>query len=109
MVETEHIIFNNDDYQCNLSETCTSIIDSYRLKYKSDMYLFLNDLKCANTKKELALNQRETKDMVNEWAVHNLFYNIGILKDRTRSVDLNYPQSKLMKMLYSIISLFYIY
>lgn len=39
-----------------------------------------------------------------EWAVHNLLYRLGLYRDRTKDVDLNYPNN--LEWLYIILGLF---
>jgi len=35
---------------------------------------------------------RTDNDMIREWCVHNVLYELGIAKERTKDVDLNWPQ-----------------
>lgn len=46
-------------------------------------------------------------NLINEWRAHNLLYKLGIEKDRTKSVDLNTDNSWYIKVLYTILSIFY--
>lgn len=46
------------------------------------------------------VNNRSKQSIKNEWAVHNLFYNLGIMSSRTQSVDFNYPLTKLETITY---------
>lgn len=34
---------------------------------------------------------RSTKSIVREWVVHNAMYRLGLFRNRTESVDLNWP------------------
>lgn len=47
------------------------------------------------------------KVLVAEWCVHNLLYNFGLFKERTKHVDLNSNKTILEKWAYLFIALFY--
>lgn len=83
-----------------------TIIDSYRIKKYKDMKMFLCKVKTA-IPKSYAIKGRSVSSMIREWRAHNLLYSLGILKDRTGSVDLNTGQSWYIKALYFIISPLY--
>lgn len=38
-----------------------------------------------------------------EWATHNFCYKINFERNRTKDVDLNYPQEKKVNILYNIV------
>ena len=46
---------------------------------------------------------RTRKSMLLEWYAHNLLYRLGIKKDKTADVDLDYPLSWYMKLGYWIL------
>lgn len=48
------------------------------------------------------LENRSVKSMEREWCVHNWCYAHGIAKERTRSVDLNWPQRWWVKAIYAV-------
>ena len=52
----------------------------------------------------LVINVRTIDDMAREWKVHNLLYALGIEQERSKSVDLELPQSIFYKMSYTILS-----
>ena len=47
--------------------------------------------------------KRSKCSMMLEWAVHNALYDIGYAKERTKDVDLNYPQKLWEKVVYPIL------
>lgn len=63
----------------------------------------------AEASAEMAINKRNIFSMIYEWRTHNLLYTLGIAKDRTGSVDLNIGQPWYIKVLYAIISPFYLH
>lgn len=48
------------------------------------------------------LANRSVKSMEREWCVHNWCHAHGIAKERTRSVDLNWPQRWWVKAIYAV-------
>lgn len=53
------------------------------------------------------LDNRSIRSMIWEWKSHNLVYSLGLFRDRTRTVDINYPIPGYMNIVYFIASLFY--
>lgn len=51
------------------------------------------------------LNYRSNKSLIREWITHNNLYKLNLYRDRTASVDLNYPQKWYMKITYFIFSI----
>lgn len=47
--------------------------------------------------------KRTMKSLRREWAAHNLAYNLGIRREKTKDVDLDYPQKWYMKLLYAVV------
>lgn len=84
------------------------IVDSFRIKNYSDMENFLSKVK-AHVPEHYESGQRTTKNMIREWRVHNLLYSLGILRERTRTVDLNAPQPWYFKIGYAVLSPFYLH
>lgn len=55
----------------------------------------------------LTFKNNSDRVLVAEWCVHNLLYNLNVLRSRTKDVDLNSNKTKLEKIAYLIASLFY--
>lgn len=91
----------------NLSESCTSIIDSYRIKKIKDMKNIINMVREQNSDPNLCINKRKIFGMITEWRSHNLLYALGIQRERTKTVDLEEKQSFFLKIAYFIMSIFY--
>ena len=49
--------------------------------------------------------KRSEGSLRREWATHNMLYALGMWKDRTKDVDLNYPQKWYMKVAYNIVGM----
>lgn len=91
----------------NIEKDNTCIIDSYQIKTSKDMKTILYLIR-YEAPSDYAINIRSIKGMIKEWRAHNLLYSLGILKDRTGSVDLNIGQPWYITMCYYILSLFYL-
>lgn len=103
------IQYNSFILKVNLDHDNTCILDSYKVKDMPDMENILWMIQSESEDSEMAVNKRGVWGMVNEWRVHNLLYSLGIQRDRTRSVDLNINQPWYMRLIYTIISPFYLH
>lgn len=90
----------------HISKDNTTIFDSYKVKSPWDMKSIIYYIK-AEASDKMAINKRNISSMIYEWRTHNLLYTLGIMRDRTKSVDLNTDQPWYIKALYTIISPFY--
>lgn len=64
------------------------IIDSYKIS-KWEMSNYLDNLRKTTISDVF---KRNNTSLIFEWATHNLLYNLHIAKERTKDVDLEYPQ-----------------
>lgn len=89
----------------SLSNNNLNIENSYKIKKRYNMKCVLHDIEkyhgCSDVFK------RSSNSLVEEWAAHNLLYNIGLFKSHTKDVDLNYPQNKMMSLIYKVLSYIY--
>lgn len=49
--------------------------------------------------------KRTRRSMILEWEAHNLLYRLGIRKDKTADVDLDYPQPWIKRLGYGILGI----
>ena len=91
----------------NASKNNIHIEDSYKVNTREDMQMILNDIRAKHSLEESDVLKRTDKSLIKEWRAHNLFYNLHLFRSHTKDVDLNYPQSKITEIAYSIISIFY--
>lgn len=75
------------------------ICDSH-LVAKREMIPSLQDIRTAHPDSEVW--RRTDRSLRREWATHNLLYALGIARQRTKDVDLNYPQKWYVRMAYGI-------
>lgn len=88
------------DIDYHVSENNISIKDSYNVS-KHDFKEVLNQIKDAYPTNTV-INNRSFKSMIKEWAVHSFLYRLGLWKNRTKNVDLNYPQKFKEKIVYIV-------
>lgn len=93
-------------HKVHFSDNNINISDSYQIKNWSDMNKFINELHHHNPDSPV-IQQRSTTSLIHEWRTHNLCWELGILRERVKDVDLNLGQSWWVKTLYVILSPFY--
>lgn len=89
-----------------VSKNNIHIENSYETKTRNDMQLVLNDIRAHHSLGYCNVLLRTDKSLINEWCAHNALYNLHIFRKHTKDVNLNYPQSKIVEIAYSIISVF---
>lgn len=52
---------------------------------------------------------RTNFSMINEWRVHNLLYDLYYKRERTKDIDLDYPQKWYLKLAYTLLSPLYLH
>ena len=85
---------NIQDNEINVivSEDNIHIDNSFNIIYKEDMEDILNEYRHKYNSSvfyNYIINKRSIKSMVYEWASHNLLYELGLFKSRTKDVDLD--------------------
>lgn len=85
-----------------------SILDGYLAKNKKEIREILEVIhsKSDYTKLvELGYN-RTIESEYQEWCAHNFLYKLGVLRERTKTVDLSNNESKFRRFGYAILSIF---
>lgn len=76
------------------------LIDSYLVSKKN----FTKELnKIRGLHPSCPVWQRSNRSLRLEWSSHNLAYSLGIARDRTKDVDLNYEQKWYHKLAYGFV------
>lgn len=88
----------------NVSRSCCTIFDSYKLYKSKDIVQYVQELRNTLGDPMLSINQRDFDSMVREWKAHNILYTLNIQKERTKSVDLETNQSKVVSFGWRILS-----
>ena len=90
-------------YVCKITENNIHIQDSYQVKRKSEMKEILYAIQ--HNHPECNSFKRGYNSLIAEWRVHNRLYKLGYKKDRTGSVDLNYPLKWYVELAYKILGI----
>jgi hypothetical protein len=94
--------YDIDKIEVNLTDSCATIINSYKIKKLSHMIDVVKWLKEHNK----PVTQQNIFVMLAEWRAHNLLYWLNIERDRTQHCDIDI-NNWLIKTLYVIASFFY--
>lgn len=87
-----------------VTENNIHIQDSYVITKRKDMKDILEKLKVEYP--ECLSFKRTTYSLTSEWKTHNRLYRLGYKKDRTGSVDMNYPLKWYVELAYKILGMF---
>lgn len=79
------------------------IIDSYLISKKEFKKYLLNYV--HNNENYEVILKRSLISLILEWSTHNFLYKLNISKNRTKDVDLDYPQKWYYKIGYFFIGL----
>lgn len=82
--------YNDKEIKITITEDNLHIQNSYQIKNRRDMKNIIEQFK-DNFPNHI-LNTVSTYLLVCEWATHNICYQLNILKDRTKDVDLNHKK-----------------
>ena len=83
-----------------ITDTCIKILDSYKLS-KREIKLIVDNL-VYDYQDNNVIKHRSRYSILSEIYVHNFCYKINIFRERTGSVDINYPINKFIELLYKI-------
>jgi len=93
-----------DGLNITISTSNIHIEDSYTVTNPVDMKNVLNHtiefLNDNHITMDTPFNHRSICSMLSEWKTHNNLYKLNYERDRTKSVDLNYPQKWYMSIVY---------
>lgn len=89
------------DINMKVTDSVITIYDSY-LMSKEDFIDTLYFMRNIYTDNKVLLN-RNNYSLLCEWAVHKVLFKLGILKNRTKDVDLNLFSSVFINIIYCIL------
>ena len=84
-----------------ITDICIKILDSYKLT-KREIKLIVDRL-IHDFQDNNVIKHRSKYSILSEIYVHNLCYKLNIFRERTSSVDINYPINRFAELLYKII------
>ena len=85
-----------------VSKNNIHIENSCEVNTREDMQIVLTDIRADYSLEESDVLKRTDSSLIKEWRVHNVLYNLHLFRTHTKDVDLNYPQSKMIEIAYSI-------
>lgn len=91
------------NYVCTITENNVHIENSAIVTSKSEMKELLYAIQHKHS--ECNTFKRSYNSLIAEWRAHNRLYRLGIEKNRTRSVDLNYPLKWYVELIYRILGI----
>ena len=84
-----------------ISDSDIQIVDSYKLS-KKDIKILIDSL-IRDYPENNVIKHRTRYSILSEIYVHNFCYKLNIQRERTGSVDINYPINKVGEQIYKII------
>ena len=98
------ISVNGIDLHSNVTTSCGTVYNSYKLYKSKDIIQYLQELRNTLEDPRLAINQRDFYSMVREWKAHNILHAMHIKRERTGSVDLETTPNKYVACCWRILS-----
>lgn len=92
-----------DEHVCTVTSNNIHIKDSYDIKKRSEMKEILYAIQYKRP--DCNVFKRSYNSMISEWRTHNRLYRLGYKKNRTGSVDLNYPLKWYVEFAYKILGI----
>ena len=91
-------------YSIHISDSCISVIDSYKTYDRNLIWSILEYVRVQAPNN--VTKNRSMFSLCNEWIAHSLLYKLGIARSHTCNVDLEYPQSVLHSIVWTILGTF---
>lgn len=90
-------------FSISVTDNCITVHDSYKTSNRELIRCILQYVK-KTTPNEVT-RKRTIKNLCNEWIAHTRLYHLGIAQSHTRDVDLEYPQSALHSIAWTILGI----
>lgn len=91
-------------YSIHITDNCITVVDSYKT-YDRNLIRSILEFVRRQTPNNVTKN-RSMFSLCNEWIAHSLLYKLGIARSHTCNVDLEYPQSVLHSIAWTILGTF---
>lgn len=91
-------------YSILISDSCITVVDSYKTIDRTLIRSILEYVKIQAPNN--VTKNRSMFSLCNEWIAHSLLYKLGIARSHTCNVDLEYPQSVLHSIAWTILGTF---
>lgn len=92
----------------NMESVSITIIDGFKAKTKAEIMRVLEVIHTTSCYSMLVKRgyTRTIESEYQEWRAHNILYKMGILRERTGSVDISNNESKVRRFGYAVLSMF---
>lgn len=90
------------DLEIEYNSSNIKLIDSYKIKNKSDMRAILSTFKLNTGYK----SKRSIRSWLREWRFHNRLYRLGLFKSHTKDCDLEENEKIHRRIIYFIFGRF---
>lgn len=91
-------------FEITVTDNCITVRNSYKTARRILVKQVLQYV--ATQAPNNVTRNRSMFSLCNEWIAHTHLYNLGIARSHTRDVDLEYPQSALHSIAWTIIGTF---
>lgn len=91
-------------YSILISDNCITVVDSYTTADRTLIQSIIEYVKDQSPNN--VTKNRSMFSLCNEWIAHSLLYKLGIARSHTCNVDLEYPQSVLHSIAWTILGTF---
>ena len=90
----------------SISDTVLTIHESWQQNSLRGMLQTLQTIRHEQERMGYHILLRTDRSIIEEWIVHNFFYDLHVLRPHTRTVDLEYPQRWYFRIAYHLIAKF---
>ena len=90
----------------SISDTVLTIHESWQQNSLRGMLQTLQTIRHEQEGMGYHILLRTNRNMIEEWIVHNFFYDLHVLRPHTRTVDLEYPQRWYFQIAYHLVARF---
>lgn len=88
----------------SISDTVLTIHESWQINSLRGMLQLLQTIRQEQADNDYHILLRTDRNIVEEWIVHNFFYDLHVLRLHTRTVDLEYPQRWYFRVAYHLVA-----
>ena len=88
----------------SISDTILTIHESWQINSLRGMLQTLQRIRQEQEGKDYHILLRTNRNVIEEWIVHNFFYDLHVLRSHTRTVDLEDPQRWYFRIAYHLVA-----
>jgi hypothetical protein len=88
----------------SISDTVLTIHESWQINSLRGMLQMIQTIRQEQESNDFHILLRTNRNILEEWIVHNFFYDLHVLRLHTRTVDLEYPQRWYFRVAYHLVA-----